>query len=64
MARKRNKKTETDKKVEVEATPVASTTARKMKVVDMDKKLAEVKPATGLTAYQQYMREKIANAGK
>lgn len=64
MARKRNKKTETDKKVEAEATPVASTTARKMKVVDMDKKLAEVKPATGLTAYQQYMREKIANAGK
>lgn len=63
MARKRNKKAETPK-VEAEATPVASTTARKMKVVDMDKKLAEVKPATGLTKYQQYMREKIANAGK
>lgn len=62
MARKRNKKAEVE--TEAEATPVASTAARKMKVVDMDKKLAEVKPATGLTAYQQYMREKIANAGK
>lgn len=63
MARKRNKKAETEK-VEAETTPVASTTTRKMKVVDMDKKLAEVKPSTGLTKYQQYMREKIANAGK
>lgn len=59
---KRNKKAEV--KTEAETTPVASTATRKMKVVDMDKKLAEVKPATGLTAYQQYMREKIANAGK
>lgn len=62
MARKRNKKTEAEK-VEVAETP-KSTVARKMKVIDMDKKLAEVKPATGLTAYQQYMREKIANVGK
>lgn len=63
MARgKRNKKAEV--KAEAETTPVASTATRKMKVVDMDKKLAEVKPASGLTRYQQYMREKIANAGK
>lgn len=63
MARgKRNKKAEVE--TEAETTPVASTATRKMKVVDMDKKLAEVKPASGLTRYQQYMREKIANAGK
>lgn len=59
---KRNKKAEA--KAETETTSVASTATRKMKVVDMDKKLAEVKPASGLTRYQQYMREKIANAGK
>ena len=60
MARKRNKKTE---ETPVAETPT-STVARKMKVIDMDKKLAEVKPASGLTDYQRYMREKIANASK
>lgn len=33
-------------------------------VVDMDKKLEETPVTTGLTPFQQYMREKILNATK
>lgn len=59
MARKRNKKVEVE-----EPKPTTDTQTRKAKIVDMDKKLAEVKPASGLTKYQQYMREKLSNASK
>lgn len=38
------------------------TKPRVIEVVDMDKKLAEAKTASGRTRFQQYLREKINNA--
>lgn len=59
MARKRNKKAEVE-----EPKQTTDTQTRKMQIIDMDKKLEEVAPTSGLTAYQQYMRDKIKNASK
>ena len=74
MARfKRNKKVEEELPTaedfanteETQEEPITTDTqTRKMKVVNMDKKLEEIKPASGLTSYQQYMRDKIKNASK
>lgn len=53
------------KKAEGEAPKARrDTKARIAKVIDMDAKLKEIEPSTGLTVFQQYIRDKIKNATK